>query len=77
MLKKTYKSYLKTKQQLEFFKHFMSKAIALFDRVYINIKELLSITFRNNRYFLLIKNNAFNMFFIYVIKTKDKIFSRL
>jgi len=55
----------------------MSKAIAFFDRVYINIKELLSITFRNNRYFLLIKNNAFNMFFIYVIKTKDKIFSRL
>jgi len=55
----------------------MSKAIAFFDQVYVDIKELLFITFCNNRYFLLIKNNVFDIFFIYVIKIKNKIFSHL
>ncbi len=35
------------------------------------------MTFRSNRYFLLIKNDAFDMFFIYVMKAKDKILPRL
>jgi len=51
----------------------MLKAIIFFDRVHVNIESLLFIIFRNNCYFLLIKNNVFDIFFVYVIKTKNKI----
>jgi len=55
----------------------MLKAIVFFDRIYVNIKDLLFIISRSNRYLLLIKNNVFNMFFVYIIKTKNKILLRL
>ncbi len=75
--KKICESCLKAKQQLESSRRSMSKAIAFLDRIHVNIKDLLLVTFRSNRYFLLIKNDVFNMFFIYVIKTKNKILLHL
>ena len=55
----------------------MLKATAFLDRIHVDIGDLLPATFRSNRYFLLIKNDAFDMFFIYVIRTKDKILPHL
>ena len=43
----------------------------------MNIEKLLFITFKSNKYFLLIKNEAFEMFFVYIIKIKNEILSRL
>ena len=51
----------------------MKKAIEFLKKIHINIEEFLSITFKNNKYFLLIKDKAFKMFFIYMIKIKDEI----
>jgi len=75
--KKICESCLKAKQQLESSRRSMSKAIAFLDRIHVDIEGSLLATFRSNRYFLLIKNDVFNMFFVYVIRTKNKILSHL
>jgi len=55
----------------------MSKAIAFLDRIHVDIEGSLFATFRSNRYFLLIKNDVSNIFFVYVIRAKNKILSHL
>lgn len=59
---------LKAKQQAEPSKHPMSKSTVFLDKIHIDI---------NNRYCLLIKDDASGMFFVYVMRTKDEIFPRL
>ena len=54
----------------------MQKATEFLKKIHMNITEALSITYRSNRYFLLIKDNAFEMFFVYVMRFKDEILSR-
>ena len=54
----------------------MQKATEFLKRIYVNIKKALFITFRSNKYFLLIKDDAFEMFFVYIMKFKDEILSR-
>jgi len=44
----------------------MSKATAFLD---VDIGGPLPTTFRSNRYFLLIKDDASGMFFVYTMKT--------
>ena len=39
----------------------------------MNIQNSLSATFRKKRYFLLIKNDVSKMFFMYIMRIKDKI----
>ena len=70
------KSCMKSKQQITLLRHSMQKATKFLKRIHVNIKKSLFIIFRSNKYFLLIKNDAFKIFFVYVIKFKDEISSR-
>ena len=71
-----YKSYMKLKQQITSSRHLMQKATEFSKRIHVNIKESLSIIFKNDRYFLLIKDDVFEIFFVYVMRSKDEILSR-
>ena len=55
----------------------MFKATVFLKRIHIDIEGPLSITYRGKRYFLLIKNDVSEMFFVYTMKTKDEIFTVL
>ena len=69
-------SCMKSKQQVTFSRHSMQKATEFLERIHVNIEKSLFIIFRSNRYFLLIKDDAFEMFFVYVMRFKDEILSR-
>lgn len=64
---------MKAKQQKDPSRHSMSKAKAFLERVHVDIGGPLPTTFKNNRYFLLFKDDATGMFFVYAMKTKDEI----
>ena len=68
-------SCMKLKQQITSSRRLMKKITKFLKKIYVNIKESFSNTFRNNKYFLLIKNKTFEMFFVYVMKIKDEILS--
>lgn len=68
---------LKVKQYSETSRRPMSKATAFLDRIHVDIGGPLPATFRSNRYFLLIKDDAFGMFFVYIMRTKDEIHPHL
>ena len=70
-------SCIKLKQQVTLSRRSMKKVTKFLKKIHVNIKKSLSITFKNNKYFLLIKNETFEMFFVYVMKIKDEILSRL
>ena len=55
----------------------MKKVTEFLKRIHVNIRKSLFITFKSNKYFLLIKNKAFEIFFVYTMKIKDEILSRL
>ena len=69
-------SCMKTKQQIMSSRHSIKKTTEFLKRIHVNIKKTFSITFKSNKYFLLIKNETFEMFFVYVMKIKDEILSR-
>ena len=69
-------SCIKSKQQITSSRRLMKKATKFLKKIHMNIKKSFSIMFRNNKYFLLIKNETFEMFFVYVMKIKDEILSR-
>lgn len=54
----------------------MSKAVKFLEKLYIDIKELLLVTFWVFDIFFL-KNNAWDIFFILSIKTKEEIYDKL
>ena len=68
---------LKGKQQSEPTRHPMSKATEFLNEIHVDIGGPLPLTFRGHRFFLLIKDDASGMFFVYVLKTKGEIFARL
>ena len=68
---------LKEKQKVSMSRISMRKITKFLNRIHVDIDEDLSITFRDNKYFLLIKNDATNMFFVYLMKTKDKILKQI
>ena len=71
------KACLKEKQEASVFHISMRKITRFLNRIYVDIDEDFSITFCDNRYFLLIKDDAIDMFFAYLIKTKDEILKQL
>ena len=75
--KKLCETCLKAKQQSESTRHLMSKTTEFLNEIHVNIEDSLFLTFRDHRFFLLIKNDVFDMFFVYVLKTKEKIFATL
>ena len=75
--KKLCETCLKAKQQSESTRHLMSKTTEFLNEIHVNIEDSLFLTFRDHRFFLLIKNDVFDMFFVYVLKTKEKIIARL
>ena len=70
-------SCMKSKQQITSSRRSMKKATKFLKKIYVNIKGLLFITFKNNKYFLLIKNKTFEMFFVYVMRIKNEILLHL
>ena len=68
---------LKEKQEESVFRIFIKNITKLLSRIYIDIDEDFSITFRENKYFLLIKDYAIDMFIVYLMKTKDEILKQL
>ena len=67
------KSCMKTKQQRESSKKFQSKTNTFLKKIHVNIQGPLPATFKEKRYFLLIKNNVLKMFFVYIMRIKDEI----
>ena len=53
----------------------MTKSIELFNKTQVNIKDSLAKIFRANPFFVLIKNDVFDMFFVYSLKSKDEFYS--
>ena len=70
-------SCMKEKQQAESTRHLMTKSIESFNKIQVNIEDSLSRIFRANRFFALIKNDVFDIFFVYSLKSKDELYSRL
>ena len=70
-------SCMKEKQQAESTRHLMTKSIESFNKIQVNIEDSLSRIFRANRFFALIKNDVFDMFFVYSLRSKDELYSRL
>ena len=68
-----YELCIKAKQQRKFSKQSQSKANIFLERIYINIQNSLSATFKEKRYFLLNKNDVSKMFFVYIMRIKNKI----
>ena len=68
---------LKEKQKASVSRIPMRKATRFLNRIHVDIGEDLPVTFRGNKYFLLIKNDATDMFFVYLMKTKDEIMKQL
>ena len=68
---------LKGKQEASVSRIPMRKATRFLDRIHVDIGEGLPVTFRGNKYFLLIKDDATGMFFVYLMKTKDEILKQL
>ena len=66
-------SCMKAKQQRKSFKKFQSKANTFLKKIHVNIQDSLSITFKEKRYFLLIKNDISKMFFMYIMQIKNEI----
>lgn len=54
----------------------MSKTVKFLEKLYIDIKGLLLVTFWVFDIFFL-KNNAWDIFFILSIKTKEEIYDKL
>ena len=71
------KTCLKQKQEPSVFRISMRKITKFLNRIHVDIDENLSITFCDNKYSLLIQNDAIDMFFVYLIKTKDEILKQL
>ena len=73
ILKNVCESCMKAKQQRKSSKKFQSKANTFLKRIHVNIQNPLSTTFKEKRYFLFIKNDISKMFFVYIIRIKDRI----
>lgn len=71
------KSYMAIYQKLEILQMLISKVIEFLERLYIDIEGLLPVTFSGFQYFLFIKNDARDMFFVLPIKTKKEIYNKL
>ena len=68
---------LKEKQKASIFCISVKKITKFLNRIHVNIDEDFSIIFRDNKYFLLIKNDTIDIFFVYLMKTKDKILKQV
>ena len=68
---------LKEKQEAFVFRISMKKITKFLNRIHVDIDEDLLVTFRDNRYFLLIKDDTIDMLFVYLMKTKDEILKQL
>ena len=55
----------------------MTKSIESVNKIQVNIEDSFSKIFRANRFFVLIKNDVFDIFFVYSLKSKDKLYLRL
>ena len=64
-------------QELEILQTPMSKVAEILKRLHVDIKRLLPVTFSGFWYFLSIKNDAQDMFFVLPIKTKGEIYDKL
>ena len=67
----------KKKQEVSIFRISIKKITKFLNRIHVDIDENFSITFHDNKYFLLIKDNVINMFFVYLMKTKNEILKQL
>ena len=54
-------SCMKERQQMKKSRVSMTKTIVFFDRIDVDIEKSLSITFRDNKFFILIKNETTDM----------------
>lgn len=64
-------------QKLEIFQTSIPKATEFLRGLYIDIERPLSITFMSFQYFLSIKDDAWGIFFVILMKTKKEIDNKL
>lgn len=56
---------------------FTTMSTVFLDLLYFDLEELLSRTFREYKYFLLIKNDATGLMFLKLLQSKRKAFEKL
>ena len=71
------KSCFLNKQKTFISRMFITKTIFFFNYIHVDIGENFFQTFQNYKYFLFIKNDTTNMFFVKLIKWKNEIFFHL
>ncbi len=64
-------------QELEISWTLMPKAAEFLERLHVDIEGLLPVTFSGFRYFLSIKDDIWDMFFVLPMKTKREIYDKL
>lgn len=62
---------LLNKHEISMFCKFMKKTDEFLNKIHVDIEKNLFLIFKKNRYFLLIKNDISNMFFVPFMKTKN------
>lgn len=72
-----YGLYMASHQELEILQMLMPKIAKFLERLYIDIEGPLLVIFLDFQYFLSIKDNAWDMFSILLIKTKGEIYDKL
>ena len=75
--KELFEACLKEQQEASVFCISLRKTTRFLNRIHVDIDEDFSVTFLDNKYFLLIKNDVKNIFFVYLIKIKDEIIKKL
>lgn len=74
---KLYESCIADYQELEISWMLIPKATEFFGRLHMDIERLLPVTFLGFWYYLLIKNDAYRMIFMLLIKTKKEVYDKL
>ena len=67
-------SCMKNRQQIEKSRVFMIKTIEFLDRIDVDIEKSLSIIFRDNKIFVLIKNEVTSMLWFFACKQKSQLY---
>ena len=70
-----YESYMAGHQELEISWTLMPKAAEFSRKLHVDIEKPLPVTFSGFRYFLFIKDDAWKMFFVLPIKSKEEIYT--
>lgn len=77
ILTKLCESYMTSPRKLEILRTPMSNAAEFLEKLHVDIETLLLVTFLGFWYFFSIKDDAWGVFLVLLIKTKGEIYNKL